>query len=305
MFQLSGILNINKPKGLTSHDVVARIRKLAKQRKVGHAGTLDPMATGVLLVCLGRATRVIEYMVPHRKQYQATIQFGVTTDTLDADGQIIAQQDPSALTETQLRQILPAFLGNIQQRPPVYAAIKKQGQPLYKLARAGQPVEADPRPVTIYALDWLAWQPPNLTLDVTCSSGTYIRALARDLGQAAQTGAHLIELTRTASGDWPLDAAVSLETLTAAVAQDASAAWEKYLHPPDRAVTHLPALHLTEAEAQQVIYGRQLSVEADFPGHDVARAYDPSGNFLALLTRVQPDDKLWRPKKVFPPDILF
>jgi tRNA pseudouridine55 synthase len=299
---ISGILNINKPPGLTSHDVVARVRKLAQQRKVGHAGTLDPMATGVLLVCLGTATRLIEYMVPHRKQYRATIQFGTTTDTLDADGKIVEQRDASDLTVSRLQQILPAFLGDIQQHPPIYSAIKQNGQPLYKLARAGKPVETKLRPVTIYALDWVLWQPPNLTLNVSCSSGTYIRSLARDLGEAAQTGAHLIELSRTASGDWSLEQAVSLDTLSEAVAQNAAAAWKNHLYLPERAVTHLPTLHLTEAMAQQAIYGQQITVDADFSGHNILRAYDPAGNFLAILTRIQPDDKLWQPKKVFPAD---
>ena len=183
--QISGLLNIDKPTGLTSHDVVARIRKLAKQKKVGHAGTLDPLATGVLLVCLGQATRLIEYVMAGRKQYRATIHFGLTTDTLDADGQVIAERDASHLTEAELRQILPAFQGQIEQVPPIFSALKQGGQPLYKLARAGKTVEVAPRRVTIDSLKWLDWQPPKLTLEVVCSPGTYVRSLARDLGEAA------------------------------------------------------------------------------------------------------------------------
>lgn len=289
----SGLLNINKPGGLTSHDVVNRVRKLADQRKVGHAGTLDPLATGVLLVCLGQATRLIEYIMPGWKQYRAVIRFGITTDTLDAEGTITGQHDPSTLTESQLRRILPAFVGQIDQIPPIYSAIKQGGQPLYKRARAGQPVEVKPRPVTIDSITWLAWQPPELTLDITCSSGTYIRALARDIGEAAGIGAHLVRLIRTASGPWRLEKAVELARL-----EQAGADWIRYLHPPDRAITHLPPVHLDEAAATAVSYGRQVELPEP-PQADLVRAYTPAGKFLAILTPTAADAKLWQPKKVF------
>jgi tRNA pseudouridine55 synthase len=293
---LSGILNINKSGGLTSHDVVAKIRKLTGQRKAGHAGTLDPMATGVLLVCLGQATRLIEYLVPGRKQYRATIRFGQETDTLDADGEIVAQAGALALTETRLRQLLPAFTGTLQQIPPIYSAIKQAGQPLYKRARAGETVEVAPRPITIFTIEWVAWQPPDLIVDVTCSPGTYIRSLARDLGQAAQTGAHLAALSRTASGRWSLAGAVSLETLTAS-----PATWTQYLHPPHEAVAHLPAAALNPQTTLQVQYGQQVSIPVDDPEGDLLRAYTEDGRFLAILTRTEAGAKLWQPKKVFIP----
>lgn len=292
---LSGLLNIDKPKGITSHDVVARIRKLAGQRRVGHAGTLDPLATGVLLVCLGQATRLIEYVVPGQKQYRATFCFGLTTDTLDAEGQVLAEKDISSLTETTLRQVLPSFVGHLEQIPPLFSAIKKDGQPLYKRARAGQPIEVEPRPVTIHALEWVSWQPPYLTLDITCSPGTYIRSLARDVGEVAGTGAHLAALTRTASGPWRLSEAVLLEQL------EDDPNWLRYLHPPDRAITHLPQIILTEATAIHVQQGRQIEIDLE-PGAmhpNILRAYAPSGDFLAILTLVEPDAKLWQPKKVF------
>jgi tRNA pseudouridine55 synthase len=306
---LSGLLNINKPKGLTSHDVVNRVRRLAGERRVGHAGTLDPMATGVLLVCLGPATRLIEYLVTSRKQYRATIRFGLTTDTLDAEGRTTAENDASWLKEPQLREILPNFLGEIDQIPPLFSAIKKDGQPLYKRARAGEMVELSPRQVTIYALTWVAWQPPDLTLDVMCSAGTYIRSLARDLGEAAGPGAHLAELTRTASGSWQLADAVSLEQLENEAAQGDSA-WQKYLHPADEAIVHLPPVTLSAPTVIDVQQGRP--VQLDFPSGAMhlgsashldkgalARAYTLDGDFLAILTLVEPDVKLWQPKKVF------
>ncbi len=296
-----GLLNINKPQGLTSHDVVARVRKLANQRKVGHAGTLDPMATGVLLLCLGQATRLIEYLVPGQKQYRAVIRFGITTDTLDAEGQITSQNDASGLTESHLREILPAFTGKLEQIPPIFSAIKKDGQPLYKKARAGHPVEVTARPVTIHTLSWVAWHPPCLTLDVACSSGTYIRSLARDLGEAAGTGAHLAALTRTASGNWQLDDAISLAFLEAEAAKGETV-WQSYLHSPDKAITHLPQVTLTQQQVIHIKHGRQIylnQLETASPDPMLLRAYTPSQAFLAILTRVEPNDKLWQPKKVF------
>lgn len=303
---ISGLLNINKPKGLTSHDVVARVRRLAGQRRVGHAGTLDPLATGVLLVCLGQATRLIEYLMTGCKQYQATIRFGVTTDTLDADGQALNRNDPSGLSESHLREILPAFLGEIEQIPPLFSALKRGGQPLYKRARAGEAVQLEPRSVIIHTLTWVNWQPPDLTLDITCSSGTYIRSLARDLGEAAGVGAYLAGLTRTASGPWQLDEAVPLEQLEGEASQSESG-WQRYLHPLDRAVAHLPKVVLAEEEAVRVKQGQQVQVDLalsavhleDTSPLKLARAYTSNGDFLAILTLAEPDAKLWQPKKVF------
>jgi tRNA pseudouridine55 synthase len=306
--RISGLLNINKPQGITSHKAVERVRKLTGQRKVGHAGTLDPMATGVLLLCLGQATRLIEYLMAGRKQYQATICFGITTDTLDAEGKVTTTTDPAYLTEARLRELLPTFLGEIEQIPPIFSALKKDGQPLYKKARTGQKVEISPRPVTIDSLTWVTWHPPYLTLDIVCSPGTYIRSLARDLGEAAGTGAHLAQLTRTASGTWSLAAAVSLNQLEREIEADRTA-WKKYLHPLDQAVAHLPAVTLTETATVHVRHGRQIKIHALETGSttteatkvEFVRAYTPNGDFLAILTRAKSNDKLWQPKKVFNP----
>lgn len=290
---IAGVLNINKPKGLTSHDVVARVRKITGQRKTGHTGTLDPMATGVLVLCLGHATRLIEYAMPGQKKYQATLCFGTSTDTHDAEGQITAQHNPSHLTEPFLAGLLPAFQGQIMQRPPAFSAIKQGGQPLYKAARAGKPVVVDPRPVTIYDLSWLGWEPPFLTLSVTCSAGTYIRSLARDLGDAAGVGAHLTGLCRTANGPWQLADAVPLESLTAAN-------WPSCLQPPDSAIQHLPAITLAEADAESVRCGRQITLPATIAQANLpARVYTATGQFLAILTLTDAEQNLWQPKKVF------
>ncbi len=291
---IAGVLNINKPTGLTSHDVVARVRKITGQRKTGHTGTLDPMATGVLVLCLGYATRLIEYAVPGQKSYQATICFGTATNTHDAEGQITARQDASHLTQPLLAALLPDFTGQIMQRPPAFSAIKQGGQPLYKAARAGKPVIVDPRPVTIYDLSGLRWEPPFLTLNVTCSAGTYIRSLARDLGDAAGVGAHLTGLCRTGNGPWQLADAVPLEQLT-------PENWSSYLQPPDSAIQHLPKVALTAAETESVRCGRQITLpeiaaaQADLP----VRAYTSAGQFLAILTLADAQQQLWQPKKVF------
>jgi tRNA pseudouridine55 synthase len=258
------------------------------------------MATGVLLLCLGPATRLLEYVVAEQKQYRATIRFGLTTDTLDAEGQITAVNDASQLDEAHLQALLLSFLGDIQQIPPLYSAIKLEGRPLYQRARAGETVEIAPRQVTIHDLTWVAWQPPDLTLNIICSAGTYIRSLARDLGEAAGPGAHLVELARTASGSWSLAEAVPLAQLEQEVKQDASA-WPRYLHPADHAIAHLPQVTLTEAEVQRVQQGQQIQIEdvSHLAEAGPIRAHTQGGEFLAILTSVEPNAKLWQPKKVF------
>lgn len=286
----SGLLIIDKPAGVTSHDVVARVRKITGQRKAGHTGTLDPMATGVLVVCLGQATRLIEYVMAGQKQYQAVIRFGLTTDTLDAEGEVVAQHDISTLTESRLAEILPSFLGTIEQRPPMFSAIKKDGQPLYKRARAGQTVTVPPRPVTIFELDRILWQPPDLTLNVVCSPGTYIRSLARDLGEATGTGAHLAGLVRTANGHWSLADAVSLADLT-------PDNWCDFLLRPDEAVAHLPPVVLGPDDTEHVKHGRKIELENPPQHSGLLRAYASDHTFLAILT--QAEDNGWQPKKVF------
>ncbi|GAB4431828.1 MAG: tRNA pseudouridine(55) synthase TruB [Anaerolineae bacterium] len=289
----AGVLNINKPKGLTSHDVVARVRKITGQRKAGHTGTLDPMATGVLVLCLGHATRLIEYAVPGRKRYQTTLYFGVSTATHDAEGEITARSSAGHLTDDFLAGLLPSFTGQIMQRPPAFSAIKQGGQPLYKAARAGKPVVVDPRPVTIYDLTWLRWEPPRLTLDITCSAGTYIRSLARDLGEAAGVGAHLVELCRTANGPWQLAEAVPLELLT-------PDNWRPYLQPPDSAIAHLPRATLTADQAEAVRCGRQIVLPETAANPEMPlRVYSSAGQFLAIVTLADAGQKLWQPKKVF------
>jgi len=179
---MDGILNINKPTGMTSHDVVASIRKLLKQRRVGHAGTLDPAASGVLPICVGQGTRVAEYLSESGKEYQASIIFGIETATYDAEGEITRVASPDALSQPGLEEALAQFRGRQMQTPPRYSAIKIQGQAAYKRTRAGEEVTLEARPIEIFRLEIVAWQKPMLTVNVACSKGTYIRSLAYDLG---------------------------------------------------------------------------------------------------------------------------
>src|SRR5690349_19143686 len=211
-----GFLNIHKAQGMTSHDVVAKVRRGLKIKKVGHAGTLDPMATGVLVVCLGGATRLSEYVMQSTKRYRARVYLGATTDTYDAEGEVQLRRDSSHITCADIESALAPFLGDIQQIPPMYSAIKQGGRKLYDLARAGDIVEREPRAVRIDSLEIIDWSPPEFTLDVTCSAGTYIRSLAYDLGEILGVGAHLSGLIRLASGRFKIEESQTLDGLLTA-----------------------------------------------------------------------------------------
>ncbi len=289
---LEGVLNIDKPLGLTSHDVVARVRHHGRVRRVGHAGTLDPLATGVLVVCIGRPTRLIEYLVGQPKTYETTVRLGQVTNTYDAEGEITAVSPlPPDLSPSQLEPILDQFRGPIEQVPPMYSAIKKDGQPLYKMARRGETIEIPARPVTIYELTLQAWEPPDLRLKITCSAGTYIRSLGHDIGQVLGCGGHLVQLRRTAVGSFTSDRAVSLDALNAEKIAD-------YLLPPDTAVAHLSPLILDDKQIQDLYNGRLVPRQAEHPSADVVRLYETNGRFAGILTA---DAEQWRPRKMFTP----
>ena len=210
---MDGILNINKPQGKTSFSIVALVRRLSREKHVGHAGTLDPAATGVLPICLGRGTRLIEFLVDTTKTYHARVELGAVTDTYDGSGQIISQADTSRIKRQQLESALASFRGSIQQTPPMYSAVKHHGQPLYKLARAGIEVDRKSRTAIIHRLELISWKPPVATLEVECSKGTYIRSLAHDLGQSLGCGAHLKSLVRTRCGLFDIKDAVPVSKL--------------------------------------------------------------------------------------------
>jgi tRNA pseudouridine55 synthase len=212
---VTGILLVSKPEGMTSHDVVDRVRRITSQRRVGHAGTLDPLAGGLLVVCLGRATKVTNYLAGHQKSYRAVVRLGVTSDTYDREGlqEPSTPADTSGITRDKIEAVLESFRGTFSQKVPAYSAVHVNGQRLHKMARRGQDVEVPSREVTISALSLVGFDNPELTLDVTCSKGTYIRSLAHDIGQQLGCGAYLQELTRTATDNLTLSNALSLEDI--------------------------------------------------------------------------------------------
>jgi tRNA pseudouridine55 synthase len=292
-FRMDGIFNIYKATGMTSHDVVASIRRLLQQKRVGHAGTLDPAADGVLPICVGQGTRVAEYLSESGKAYRAKITFGVVTDTYDAEGTVLRTTDPANLALPEIEDALQHFLGPQLQLPPRYSAIKLQGQPAYKRVRSGEEVTLEPRPITIYQLRILSWQPSHLVLAVECSKGTYIRSLAYDLGEWLGYGAHLSALTRTRSGPFSLAESITLDQLAEAIAQGRA---EQYLFPVDKVLEHYPALQLDEATAERVLHGNAFRYAIP-QAAELARVYDHVGRFLAIV-HWDEEHHVWQPKKV-------
>lgn len=288
----AGVLNIDKPQGYTSHDVVARVRKLTGIRRVGHAGTLDPLATGVLLVCVGNATRISDYLQRGRKIYRSTFHFGESTDTYDAEGQVLVTSPVPQIELAELDRALDAFRGDIQQIPPMYSAIKHQGRSLHKLARAGIQVERKARSITIYDISIEAWRSPDLTVRITCTPGTYVRSIAHDLGMALGCGGHVQSLRRVASGAWRVEDAVPLETLMAA--RDT---WPNYLHGLRAALSMLPTLVLTEEQAYRFAMGQTVSACAEKDVFEV-RVLGP-GERVIGIGRMDSDRLRVSPYKVF------
>ena len=291
---ISGILNVDKPSGLTSHDVVDRIRKAADVRRVGHAGTLDPAALGVLLICVGQATRVSQYLMQSRKSYEARIRLGITTDTGDAEGKVVHSISEVNTTRQQVEDALTHFRGRIEQMPPMYSALKHKGTALYKLARQGIEVERSPRVVEIHDLRVADWEPPSFGLAVECSSGTYIRTLAGDLGEMVGTGAHLERLVRVACGTYTLETALSLHTAEQSLSRGH---WRQIQHPLDEARMNFEAFVVNEEAETRIRSGQQF--EGPEPqAMPFCRTYTLSGEFVALLEydRVS---RVWRPRKVF------
>ena len=282
-----GLLCIDKPAGLTSHDVVRNIRSISSIRRVGHTGTLDPLATGLLIICLGPATRLAEYIVALPKSYDAIILLVQETDTYDAEGEIVAEA-PVSVTKIDLDQILAQFLGQIEQIPPIYSAIKQDGQPLYKRARQGLTVTRKARLVTIHEIELLSWESPILQLRVACSSGTYIRSLAHDLGQQLDCGGHIRTLRRNSIGPFDVDDAVSLGEVS-------KANWREFLQPTDMAVAHLPRLDLSASESIKLNQGQQLARRRGQPENGIVRVYGSDGRFIGIAIA---QGEQWQPRKI-------
>jgi tRNA pseudouridine55 synthase len=290
---VSGVLVVDKPVGLTSHDVVQIIRRGTNIRRAGHTGTLDPRASGVLVVLIGPAVRLSEYVSASDKRYQATIRLGSSTDTFDAEGRITSSASVDSITEEQFEEILEQYVGEIEQVPPPYSAIKIGGRKAYEMAREGEEVNLEPRVIQVYSLELLEWDPPEAVVDVFCSSGTYVRSLANDLGNALGVGAHLVGLRRTKSGRFTLRDAVPLRRLQEAfVAGD----WYKYLIPAAEALADWPMVELDGDEVELVRHGHR--VQADSGSKGWARGVSEQGDLVALL-EVDEESSEWQPRKVF------
>lgn len=293
MAELAGILNIDKPLGMTSHDVVSGVRRLARIRRVGHGGTLDPLATGVLVVALGVATRLLEYVTGQPKSYEAVVRLGQTSATYDAEGELSTPHGTpdlvARLSQPVLEEALEQFRGPIEQVPPMYSAVKREGRPLYELARQGVEVAREPRLVTIYELELVAWSAPDLHLRIRCSAGTYVRSLAHDLGQRLGTGAYLAALRRSAVGSFTLASAIPLDVLS-------PENFAGHVQPPDSAVGHLPSLDLDGEAAGRLRHGQRLPREDAAEGGKLARAYGPDGDFVGVVAA---SGEFWQPRKIF------
>ncbi len=305
---VSGVLVIDKPVGMTSHDVVQIVRRGTGIRRAGHTGTLDPRASGVLVILIGPAVRLSEYVSASDKRYQATLRLGTTTDTYDAEGRITRSVDPRNVTEEQFESLLENYTGEILQTPPPYSAIKVKGRPAYKRARQGEKVELKPRKIHVYSLEVLEWAPPEVVLDVYCSSGTYVRSLAHDLGNDLGTGAYLIGLRRTKSGRFTLRDAVPLRQLRDAFI---TGEWAQYLIPAAEALGDWPAIILDPDQVEAVRHGHRLPAEEDAldlidpekhpieeSNRGLIRAITEQGDLVAVMKYIEEDNE-WQPKKVF------
>ncbi|GAB4486843.1 MAG: tRNA pseudouridine(55) synthase TruB [Anaerolineales bacterium] len=295
---ISGVLVIDKPIGMTSHDVVNAIRFGTGIRRAGHTGTLDPRASGVLVILVGPAVRLSEYVSASDKRYQAIIRMGASTDTFDADGRFTRQVQPSInVTEHQFESVLKNFVGEIEQTPPPYSAVKVRGRRAYDMARRGEPVALPPRKINVYHLEVLEWAPPEVVVDVHCSSGTYVRSLANDLGEALGTGAYLVGLRRTKSGRFSLRDATPLRKL-----QEAFRAgnWYQYLIPAAEALGDWPAVELNPDEVDAVKHGHRIPANpADRPGiNNLVRGVSMAGELVSLM-ELDSTTSEWQPKKVF------
>jgi tRNA pseudouridine55 synthase len=258
---VDGVLLLDKPQGLTSNGALGRVKRLYNPAKAGHTGTLDPLASGLLPICLGNATRFAQFLLDAPKRYTATVRFGVTTTTQDADGAVVASR-PVAFDRDALVAILPRFSGRQMQVPPAHSALKLAGKPYYHYARQGIEIARVPREVWIGRLELVAWNPPEATLDVECSKGTYVRALAADIGNALDCGAHLCALRRTASGGFGIAEAVTLEALEASSAEER----DRYLLPTPVLVTHLPALRVQPEVGRRFLHGNPIAANGSPAG---------------------------------------
>lgn len=289
-----GVLNLWKPRGWTSRDAVNHVQRLAPRRtKIGHAGTLDPLAEGVLVVCVGPATRLIEYAQRGRKRYLATFTLGLTSTTDDSDGEVLARRPAEAVTREQLESLLPEFVGTISQTPPKYSAVHVQGERAYDLARRGEDFDLAPREVEVHGIRLVDWSPPHFQLDVECGSGVYIRSLGRDLGERLGVGAIMTALVRTAVGACTQETARNPEKLDRATLGNE-------LLSPLTLLADLPRAQISKADIAAIRQGKTISIEHP-PAEELVLTNDQ--DHLVAIAIATPEPGRWRPKLVFPSEV--
>lgn len=290
MIELNGVLPVDKPTGPTSHDVVARARRALRLRRIGHTGTLDPFASGLLLLCLGPATRLAEYLTALPKRYRATMRLGASTDTDDLTGTTLQTSEAwRELSAAEIERVLNSQVGTIMQRPPAYSAKRVQGQRMYEAARRGEVVERDPVEVRIETISIVRMDLPEVEFDVECGSGTYIRAIARDVGERLGVGGHLTALRRTAIGSISVESAVTLDDL------DSPEAASEALLTPAESLAHLANIVLEEDEIEAIRHGRAVQGDADAPDEEPLALLSPQRKLVAIGAR---RDGSIRPRKV-------
>lgn len=290
---IDGILNVDKPKGKTSFSIIAAIRKTSGERRVGHGGTLDPEAIGVLPVCLGKATRLVEFLMETRKTYRAEIELGVSTDTYDASGVIIRRCDTSALTEEKVEGAIEFISDMVEQVPPMYSAVKHRGVPLYHYARKGMEIPRKARKVQFYRVEVLDWLPPIMILEVECSKGTYIRSMANDIGENLGCGAYLKSLIRLSSGPFYISESLSITLIEDAFKEGY---WKEIVQPIDMAVKHLPAITVDDVDKRAIVNGCPVTGIGVYSG-DLCRAHSMDGQLIAILF-YEKESGSWKPRKV-------
>lgn len=299
---VNGFLNFYKPAGITSMEALRRVKRITGQRKkVGHAGTLDPLAEGVLPICFGQATRLMEQVVSGWKRYRMTVRLGAASATYDAEGDITEIADPSDLTRSDIAAALTRFVGSIEQVPPMYSAIKVDGRRLYELARSGKEIRRNPRQVEVSAINIDEIALPHLRLTVDCGKGTYLRSIAHDLGQALGCGGYVTQLSRLSCGQFQAEDGVTLESLAEAAH---GGEWQKRLHPVDWALQELASMTVTRDEERAIGHGQGVGGAAHDGARDEreqCRAYNLDGVFLAIV-EYRPDSGLWQPTRVFQGD---
>ncbi|MFC1025261.1 tRNA pseudouridine(55) synthase TruB [Pasteurella multocida] len=278
---IDGVFLLDKPQGMSSNDIMQKVKRVFQANKAGHTGALDPLATGMLPICLGEATKFSQFLLDADKRYQVTAKLGERTDTSDAEGQVVETRDVQVDVQDILAA-LPHFRGELMQVPTMFSALKHQGKPLYEYARAGITVEREARPITIFDLQFIAYDAPYLTLEVHCSKGTYIRTLVDDLGEYLGCGAHVTVLRRTAVANYPVEAMLDWDTLQVLAAQQDLALLDQHLLPTDSAVSVLPALHLNQEQSKAISFGQRVKFDNPTQLTGQVRLFSDTQQFLGV-----------------------